>query len=123
VARATPTRQTGSVADNSEVSDEPVAKTPYCALCRSTKYPPDVTRGKPTMSMPAGSPGLIPWLQNCTANAGKSGHRGGGKVASIGEIWAADLIGYSLGNLLVPNSMDSARPARRRNIGWHKPSV
>jgi prepilin-type N-terminal cleavage/methylation domain-containing protein/prepilin-type processing-associated H-X9-DG protein len=69
------------------------------------QYPPGVTRGTPTMSMPAGSAGLIPWLQSCTANAGNSSDRGGGKVASIGEIWAANLIGYSLGNLLVgPNA-------------------
>jgi prepilin-type N-terminal cleavage/methylation domain-containing protein/prepilin-type processing-associated H-X9-DG protein len=69
------------------------------------QYPPGVTRGTPTMQMPGGSPGLIPWLQNCTANAANLTDRGGGKVASIGEIWAANLIGYSLGNELIgPNA-------------------
>ena len=57
------------------------------------------------MQMPGGSPGLIPWLQYCTANASNLTDRGGGKVASIGEIWAPNLIGYSLGNLLIgPNA-------------------
>ena len=42
---------------------------------------------------------------HCTANAANLTDRGGGKVASIGEIWAPDLIGYSLGNVLVgPNA-------------------
>jgi len=69
------------------------------------QYPAGITRGTPTMQMPLGSPGLVPWLQACTANAGNTTDRGGGKVASIGEIWAANLIGYSLGNLLVgPNA-------------------
>jgi prepilin-type N-terminal cleavage/methylation domain-containing protein/prepilin-type processing-associated H-X9-DG protein len=68
-------------------------------------YPPGVTRGTPTMQMPGGSAGLIPWLQSCTANAANPTDRGGGKVASIGEIWAAALIGYSLGNVLIgPNA-------------------
>ena len=68
-------------------------------------YPPGVTRGTPTMQMPGGSAGLIPWLQNCTANAANTNDRGGGKVASIGEIWAAALIGYSFGNVLIgPNA-------------------
>ncbi len=69
------------------------------------QLPAGVTRGTPTMQMPGGSPGLIPWLQYCTANAANLTDRGGGKVASIGEIWAPNLIGYSLGNLLVgPNA-------------------
>jgi prepilin-type processing-associated H-X9-DG protein/prepilin-type N-terminal cleavage/methylation domain-containing protein len=69
------------------------------------QYPPGVTRSTPTMLMPAGSAGLIPWLQSCTANAGNAADRGGGKVASMGEIWAAALIGYSFGNVLVgPNA-------------------
>jgi prepilin-type N-terminal cleavage/methylation domain-containing protein/prepilin-type processing-associated H-X9-DG protein len=69
------------------------------------QYPQGVTRGTPTMQMPGGAPGLIPWLQNCTANASNTTDRGGGKVASIGEVWASALIGYSFGNVLVgPNA-------------------
>ncbi|MDR3639589.1 MAG: DUF1559 domain-containing protein [Isosphaeraceae bacterium] len=72
-------------------------------------YPAGVTRGTPTMQMPLGGPGLLPWLQNCTANAANSGNRGGGKVASLGEIWAAALIGYSFGNVLAgPNAKYTA---------------
>jgi prepilin-type N-terminal cleavage/methylation domain-containing protein/prepilin-type processing-associated H-X9-DG protein len=68
-------------------------------------YPQGVTRGTPSMEMPAGAAGLITWLQSCTANASNSGDRGGGKVASIGEVWASALIGYSFGNELVgPNA-------------------
>ena len=69
------------------------------------QLPAGVTRGTPTMQMPLGSPGLIPWLQYCTSNASNLTDRGGGKVASIGEIWAPNLIGYSLGNELIgPNA-------------------
>jgi prepilin-type N-terminal cleavage/methylation domain-containing protein/prepilin-type processing-associated H-X9-DG protein len=69
------------------------------------QYPAGVTRGTPTMQMPGGSPGLIPWLEYCTSNADNLTDRGGGKVASIGEIWAPDLMGYSLGNVLIgPNA-------------------
>ena len=67
-------------------------------------YPAGVTRNTPTMQMPLGSAGLLPWLQSCTANAGNTADRDG-KTASIGEIWASALIGYSFGNLLVgPNA-------------------
>ncbi len=69
------------------------------------QLPAGITRGTPTMQMPFGSAGLIPWLQYCTANAANLTDRGGGKVASIGEIWAPNLIGYSLGNEVVgPNA-------------------
>jgi prepilin-type processing-associated H-X9-DG protein len=85
--------------------DGNIALISHTDIIFTGQYPPGVTRGTPTMQMPAGSAGLIPWLQSCTANAGNSGDRGGGKVASIGEIWAPNLIGYSLGNLLVgPNA-------------------
>ena len=75
----------------------------------SGQYPAGVTRGTPTMSMPAGSPGLIPWLQGCTANAANAANRGGGKTATLGELWAAGLIGYTFGNVLVgPNARFTA---------------
>lgn len=72
----------------------------------SGQYPAGVTRGTPGMSMPAGGAALIPWLTACTAGAASSTFRPAGtKVSTLGEVWAADLIGYSLGNTLIaPNS-------------------
>ena len=62
-------------------------------------YPPGITRNTPQMQMPAGAVGLQQWLPICAAAAPTSLQ---GKSATLGEDWVMDLVGYTLGNLVVP---------------------
>jgi prepilin-type N-terminal cleavage/methylation domain-containing protein/prepilin-type processing-associated H-X9-DG protein len=112
------------------VGDGNLAQISITDIIFTGQYPQGVTRGTPTMQMPLGYPGLIPWVQYCTANASNTTDRGGGKVPTIGEIWSADLIGYSLGNVLLGpnapyNSCSINQPGTLQNPGvfglrsWH----
>jgi prepilin-type N-terminal cleavage/methylation domain-containing protein/prepilin-type processing-associated H-X9-DG protein len=66
--------------------------------------PVGVTRNTPTVNMPLGSAGLIPWLQTCAANVANTTDRGNRKTTSLGESWSLGLPSYSIGNvLLAPN--------------------
>jgi prepilin-type processing-associated H-X9-DG protein len=66
--------------------------------------PAGVARNTPTVNMPLGSAGLIPWLQQCAAAAANTANRGSRKTISLGESWSLGLPSYSLGNvLLAPN--------------------
>jgi prepilin-type N-terminal cleavage/methylation domain-containing protein/prepilin-type processing-associated H-X9-DG protein len=65
------------------------------------QYPPGVTRGTPGMQMPYGGAALQQWLPLCSAAATNSSNRFA-KTPTIGEDWLMALVGYSLGNLLVP---------------------
>jgi prepilin-type N-terminal cleavage/methylation domain-containing protein/prepilin-type processing-associated H-X9-DG protein len=66
--------------------------------------PAGVTRNTPTVNMPLGSAGLLPWLQQCAANVANTADRGNRKTVSLGESWSLGLPSYSIGNvLLAPN--------------------
>jgi prepilin-type processing-associated H-X9-DG protein len=62
-------------------------------------YPPGITRNTPLMQMPGGAVGLQAWLPICGA-AGPATLKG--KSATLGEDWVMALVGYALGNLLLP---------------------
>jgi len=62
-------------------------------------YPPGITRNTPQMQMPAGAVGLQQWLPICAAAAPTSLQS---KSATPGEDGVMGLVGYTMGNLLVP---------------------
>ncbi|MBX6314214.1 MAG: DUF1559 domain-containing protein, partial [Isosphaeraceae bacterium] len=64
--------------------------------------PAGVSRNTPTVNMPLGSGGFLPWLQQCAASVSNPGNRGNRKTVSLGESWALGLPSYSLGNVLLP---------------------
>ena len=66
------------------------------------KFPPNVMRNTPQMSMPAGAAAFQQWLPICAAALATSR---AGHTASLGMDWAFGEIGYGLGNVLqAPNS-------------------
>ncbi len=68
-------------------------------------YPPGVTRGTAAMLMPSGGAALQQWLPACTAAAASTGRKG--KTATLGEDWVIGLVGYTLGNVVVPPNAKS----------------
>jgi prepilin-type processing-associated H-X9-DG protein len=60
-----------------------------------------VTRNTPTvLAANAGVPAIQQWLAACTTAAPSTGREG--KTPTIGEDWISALVGYTLGNLIVP---------------------
>jgi prepilin-type N-terminal cleavage/methylation domain-containing protein/prepilin-type processing-associated H-X9-DG protein len=64
------------------------------------QYPPAVTRNTPQMQMPLGGTALQQWLPACTSASASFGRKG--KTPTQGEEWISALVGYTLGNLVVP---------------------
>jgi prepilin-type N-terminal cleavage/methylation domain-containing protein/prepilin-type processing-associated H-X9-DG protein len=64
--------------------------------------PAGVKRNTPTVNMPLGSAGLLPWLQLCAANVANTADRGNHKSVTLGEAWSLGLPSYTLGNVLLP---------------------
>lgn len=66
-------------------------------------YPAGTARNNGSLSVPAISAGLLPWLQQCAAGAKNASFRYG-KTPTLAENWSLGLVGYSLGNVLLgPN--------------------
>jgi prepilin-type N-terminal cleavage/methylation domain-containing protein/prepilin-type processing-associated H-X9-DG protein len=80
----------------------------YTTITRATDIimvgtlPSGVTVNTPTVNMPLGSAGLIPWLQTCAANVANTADRGNHKTISQGWTWVIGLPAWTLGNVLVP---------------------
>jgi prepilin-type N-terminal cleavage/methylation domain-containing protein/prepilin-type processing-associated H-X9-DG protein len=87
--------------------------------------PAGVARNTPTVNMPLGSAGLIPWLQQCAANVANKGNRGSRKTVSLGESWSLGLPSYSIGNvLLAPNpKYPNCNNSTASNNGVNLPGV
>jgi prepilin-type processing-associated H-X9-DG protein len=87
--------------------------------------PASVTRNTPTVNMPLGSAGLIPWLQQCAANVANTADRGNRKTTSLGESWSLGLPSYSIGNvLLAPNpKYPNCNDSTGSNNGVNRPGV
>jgi prepilin-type N-terminal cleavage/methylation domain-containing protein/prepilin-type processing-associated H-X9-DG protein len=64
-------------------------------------FPGGAGRGSVYMTMPAGGPYLIPWLQKCNASMPQSSQAANGDHA-VGEMWAAGTVPLACGNTLVP---------------------
>ena len=64
-------------------------------------FPGGAGRGSIYMTMPAGGPYLIPWLQKCNASMPQSSQAANGDHA-VGEMWAAGTVPLACGNTLVP---------------------
>jgi prepilin-type N-terminal cleavage/methylation domain-containing protein/prepilin-type processing-associated H-X9-DG protein len=63
------------------------------------QYPPGVTRNTPMMQMPLGGTAVQQWLPICSSLAATNRQ---GKTATLGEDWISALVGYNMGNLVVP---------------------
>jgi prepilin-type N-terminal cleavage/methylation domain-containing protein/prepilin-type processing-associated H-X9-DG protein len=63
------------------------------------QYPPGISRNTPLMQMPAGGPAVQQWLPLCGAAAATARQ---GKTPTLGEEYISALVGYTLGNLVVP---------------------
>jgi prepilin-type N-terminal cleavage/methylation domain-containing protein/prepilin-type processing-associated H-X9-DG protein len=80
----------------------------YATITRATDIimvgglPSSVTKNTPTVNMPLGSAGLIPWLQTCAANVANTADRGNHKTISQGWTWVIGLPSWTIGNTLVP---------------------
>jgi prepilin-type N-terminal cleavage/methylation domain-containing protein len=59
--------------------------------------PAGVKRNTPTVNMPLGSAGLLPWLLQCAANVANTADRGNHKSVTLGEAWSLGLPSYALG--------------------------
>ena len=64
-------------------------------------FPQGTQRNNGSISIPALADKLIPWVQQCAAAAKAPGNRFG-KSTTLGQNWSLGLVGYSLGNLLLP---------------------
>lgn len=64
-------------------------------------FPQGTQRNNGSISIPALADRLIPWLQQCNAAAKTPGNRFG-KTTTLGQNWSLGLVGYSMGNLLLP---------------------
>jgi prepilin-type processing-associated H-X9-DG protein len=65
------------------------------------QYPPGVKRDTPLMSMPAGAAAFEQWLPLCAAGAIVAADRTG-HTPRLGQSWAFGMIGYTMGNVLLP---------------------
>jgi prepilin-type N-terminal cleavage/methylation domain-containing protein/prepilin-type processing-associated H-X9-DG protein len=70
------------------------------------QYPPGVSRNTPAMSMPVGGAAFLQWITACTSY-GRAGNGRGAKTPTMGENWALGLVGYSMGNTLLPPNSKS----------------
>jgi prepilin-type N-terminal cleavage/methylation domain-containing protein/prepilin-type processing-associated H-X9-DG protein len=62
-------------------------------------FPPGVARNTQQMVMPAGAAPFQQWLQTCAASVGT---QRSGKTPTLGENWAIGIVGYTLGQILLP---------------------
>jgi prepilin-type N-terminal cleavage/methylation domain-containing protein/prepilin-type processing-associated H-X9-DG protein len=62
-------------------------------------FPSGVSRNTPQTSMPAGAGSFPQWLAQCAAAVSTNRQ---GKTTTLGESWALGLVGYSMGNVLLP---------------------
>jgi prepilin-type processing-associated H-X9-DG protein len=60
-----------------------------------------VRRNTPLMSMPAGAGPCQQWILLCTAGAADPGNRTT-HTPRLGQVWAIGLMGYTMGNVLLP---------------------
>jgi prepilin-type N-terminal cleavage/methylation domain-containing protein/prepilin-type processing-associated H-X9-DG protein len=65
------------------------------------RFPAGAARNNGTLSIPALASSLPAWLSQCAA-AAKSPANIFGKTVSLGQNWSLGLVGYSLGNTLLP---------------------
>jgi prepilin-type processing-associated H-X9-DG protein len=68
-------------------------------------YPVGIMTVRNTPMMQANTPGayavMLTWFQQCTAMAGVASARQS-KTPTVGELWGSNIIGYSLGNTILP---------------------
>ncbi len=64
-------------------------------------FPQGTQRNNGSISIPALADKLIPWVNQCAAAAKTPGNRFG-KSTTLGQNWSLGLVGYSMGNLLLP---------------------
>jgi prepilin-type processing-associated H-X9-DG protein len=64
-------------------------------------YPPGVSRNSPLMlASAAGSAAIQQWLSACSAASASTGRKS--KTPTLGEDYISALVGYTMGNLIVP---------------------
>jgi prepilin-type N-terminal cleavage/methylation domain-containing protein/prepilin-type processing-associated H-X9-DG protein len=64
-------------------------------------YPPGVMRNKPEMVMPRGGQAFQQWINQCAKGASLAANRTP-QTAKLGRSWAMGLVGWTLGNTLLP---------------------